>query len=299
MVPNAADDDRLTPFVFEGAALRGAIVRLHATARAVLACHDYPAPIARALGELLAASTLLASTLKLAGSMIVQLRGDGPLRLLVVECAGNLDLRATAQWSAADVATLGPAASLRALAGSDQGRLVITLDPGGGGTLYQGIVTLQSESIAASIEHYLATSEQLQSRLVLVTEDGAARGLLLQRLPASAAADEPTWVRATARLSAAPALLKDTADDTSVLGALFPDDDLRVFPARSARFACKCSRERAANALRIAGAAEVEAAIAQSGHVEVTCEYCGRRYDFDPAAARALFAGGAPARRPG
>jgi len=296
---NTADDDRLTPFVFERAALRGAIVRLDATARAVLACHDYPAPIARALRELLAASTLLASPLKLAGSMIVQLRGDGPLRLLVVECAGNLDLRATAQWSADEVAALGPAASLRALAGSDQGRLVITLDPGGGGTLYQGIVALQSESIAASIEHYLVTSEQLQSRLVLLAEGGATRGLLLQRLPASAAADEPAWVRATARLSDAADLLQGAADDASVLRALFPDDDLRVFPARPTRFACKCSRERAANALRIAGAAEVEAAIAQSGHVEVTCEYCGRRYDFDPAAARALFADGAPARRPG
>jgi molecular chaperone Hsp33 len=292
-------DDRLTPFVFERAALRGAIVRLDATAGAILAGHDYPPPIARALGELLAASALLASTLKLDGSMIVQLRGDGPLRLLVVECDGNLDLRATAQWSAADVAALGPDASLRALAGSGQARLAITLDPRGAGNLYQGIVMLQTESIAASIEHYLETSEQLPSRLVLATREGVTRGLLLQRLPESAPGDAATWTEASRRLSQAPRSLLEASNETALLRAVFPGDDLRVFAARAARFACKCSQARAANALRIAGQGEVEAALAESGHVEVTCEYCGRRYTFDPPAARALFEPGAQARRSG
>jgi molecular chaperone Hsp33 len=295
----AQHDDRLTPFVFERAALRGALVRLDTTAASILAGHDYPPPIARALCELLAASALLASTLKLDGSMIVQLRGEGPLRLLVVECDGNLDLRATAQWSAADVAALGPDASLRALAGSGEARLAITLDPRGAGNLYQGIVTLKTESIAASIEHYLETSEQLPSRLVLATRAELTRGLLLQRLPESAPGDAATWVEATRHLSEARPSLLDAPDDTALLRALFPDDDLRVFPARAARFACKCSLARAANALRIAGRGEVEAALAGSGHVEVTCEYCGRRYTFDPPAARALFEPGAQARRPG
>jgi len=295
-----ADADRLTPFVFERAAIRGAVVRLSAVSRAILACHAYPPAVARALGELTAASTLLASTLKLDGSLIVQMRGAGPLSLLVVECDGTLSLRATAQWSDAAVAALGDDASLAALAGSEAAaRLVITLDPRTGATLYQGIVALTGDSIAASIEHYLATSEQLQSRLRLDVRDGEASGVLVQRLPASSAEDEETWTRAAESLAAAPAGRWRDGDTMTLLAGLFPRDDLRVFPPRHARFQCRCSARRAENALRIAGLAEVEAALAERPRVEVTCEYCGRVYTFDPAAARALFPPAGPRSRQG
>jgi molecular chaperone Hsp33 len=283
-------DDALTPFVFEHAALRGGIVRLRDTSRAILAAHPYPPAIARALGELLAASALLAATLKLDGSLIVQMRGNGPLGLLVVECDGSLALRATAQWSDDAVARLGPEAPLHALAGApDAARLAITLDPRGAGTLYQGIVALQGTSIAASIEHYLATSEQLPSRLILGTANGTTAGLLLQRLPQSTAEDTATWQRASHAVTGAQDALLAVDDTTALLRALFPADDVRVFPARAARFECKCSPERAQRALRIAGRVEVEAALAEKGRVEVVCEYCGRLYLFEPPAARAVF----------
>jgi molecular chaperone Hsp33 len=282
--------DLLTPFVFERAQIRGAIVQLSDVSRGILACHAYPPAVARALGELLAATALLAGTGKLDGSLVAQLRGDGPLSLLVVECDGSLALRATAQWDDKAVAALPGDASLAALAGSPAAaRLAITLDPRGSGNLYQGIVALQFESIAASIEHYLATSEQLQSRLRLDLHAARATGVLVQRLPASTDDDEDTWQRAEASLAAVPSAALRSSDAVGVLRALFPRDDLRVFTARTARFQCKCSLERARNALRIAGAAEVEAALAEQGKVEVTCEYCGRVYPFDPAAARALF----------
>jgi molecular chaperone Hsp33 len=285
-----SDDDALTPFVFERAAIRGGLVHLGAASRAILGAHAYPPSIARALAELTAAAALLAATLKLDGSLTVQLRGDGPLRLLVVECDGTLALRGTAQWSGDAVARFGNDASLRALAGAPaQARLAITLDPRDGGTLYQGIVALEGDSIAASIEHYLATSEQLPSRLVLATAHGKASGLLLQRLPASTADDTETWRRAAHALTDAGAALLAVREPAALLQALFPRDDLRVFPARAARFECKCTRARAENALRIAGRGEVEAALAQNGRVDVTCEYCGREYAFDPPAARALF----------
>jgi len=292
-VATTASRDALTPFVFEHTAIRGGVVALADTSRAILAAHDYPPAIARALAELLAAAALLAATLKLDGSLIVQLRGDGPLSLLVVECDGTLGLRATAQWSADLVAALGPDADLVALAGgASQARLAITLDPRGAGTLYQGIVALQGTSIAASIEHYLATSEQLASRLLLRFDDGAAHGLLVQRLPGSSAADDETWTAVGGRMSAAGAAdALGHGDAPDVLRRLFPTHDVRVFRSRPARFACRCSRERAENALRIAGLGEVEAALAADGRVEVTCEYCGRRYRFEPAAARALFDG--------
>jgi molecular chaperone Hsp33 len=288
-----ASRDALTPFLFEHTAIRGGIVALSDTSRAILAGHDYPPPIARALGELLAAAALLAATLKLDGSLIVQLRGDGPLSLLVVECDDTLGMRATAQWSAARVSALGADAGIVELAGgASQAQLAITLDPRGAGTLYQGIVALEGTSIAASIEHYLATSEQLDSRLMLRFDDGAAHGLLVQRLPGSGAADDETWTAVATRLAGRDgAALLGHGDAPAVLRRLFPTHDVRVFKQRPARFACRCSRERAENALRIAGAAEVEAALAAEGHVEVTCEYCGRQYRFEPAAARALFDG--------
>ena len=298
----AISEDALAPFVVEHAPVRGALIRLDATSRAILGQHAYPPPLARALAELLAAAALLASTLKLDGSLVVQLSGDGPVRLLVVECNDALDMRATAQWNAAQVAALGEHASLAQLAGTRaQSRLTLTLDQRSSGTLYQGIVALDGESIAASIEHYLATSEQLQSRLWLDARGAAVRGLLLQRLPAATDADDATWTRLTRdadcalRATASPHPVDDDATQPhasfpAVLAHAFPHDDVRLFAARPVRFACRCSAGRVANALRIAGREEIEAALAERGIVEVTCEFCNRRYSFGAAEARALFA---------
>ena len=283
--------DTLTRFVFEHAALRGALVTLGDTVRAVLACHAYPPAVQRVLAELLAAAALLASTLKFQGSLIMQLQGDGPVRLLVVECTDALDLRATAQWDAARTAALGPAATLADLAGGPaHGRLVLTLDPKGAGTIYQGIVTLESGSVAGLIEHYLATSEQLASRLALAVRDGTAAGVIVQRLPGASEDDDATWSRVRERIDAlAPGMLHDDTVEAR-LQTLFPEDDLRMFAPRAAQARCSCSRERVANALRIAGRDEVEAILAERSDVEVTCEFCNRRYVFDPDEARAVFA---------
>lgn len=298
MIVATAGGDALTRFVFEHAAVRGAYVALGDTSAAALACHPYPPALQRVLCELLAASALLASTLKFTGSLIVQLQGDGPVRLLVVECTDALGLRATAQWDAERTAAVGPEASLADLAGGPaHGRLVLTLDPKGAGTVYQGIVALESGSVAGLVEHYLATSEQLASRLVLATRDGRAAGLLLQRLPGATEEDDDTWRRAQAAVDAlAPTALLAGAPATTLIGAVFPEDDVRVFAPRAAAFACSCSHQRVENALRIAGAAEIESILAERGDVEVTCEFCNRRYTFGPAEARAIFAPVAPTR---
>ncbi len=282
--------DGLTPFVLEHAAVRGAFVSLPATAREVLACHAYPPAIARVMRELLAACALLASTLKFEGSLIAQLSGDGPVRLLVVECTDTLGLRATAQWDAARVEHLGPAASLAELAGGAQrGRLVLTLDQKGAGTMYQGIVALEAGSIAGLIEHYLATSEQLASRLVLAAGDGAA-GLLVQRLPGASEEDDATWTRVAGALDAIDAAsLLAAPSPNDAIASVLREDDVRAFKTRAVAFACSCSRERVAKALRIAGSAEVESILAERGNVEVTCEFCNRRYTFSPDEARAVF----------
>ena len=294
--------DALSRFVFEGAAVRGAFVTLDDTCRDILACHRYPPSLARVLGELLAAAALLASTLKFKGSLVVELRGDGPVHLLVVECDATLALRATAQWNA-DAEALPASADLATLAGGGEhdvahrpggppthARLAITLDPRDGGPLYQGIVALETAAVATLIEHYLTRSEQIESRLILATDTRRSRGLLLQRMPSSGAADDAIWARATAHASriAARDLLAARAP-ARLLSSRFPDCDIRLFDPVPARFACGCSEERIANALRLLGRAEVESLIAEQGMVGVTCEFCNRHYAFVAAEARALL----------
>jgi len=296
--------DALVPFVFEGAAVRGACVRMDGAAHEALVAHEYPEPLKRVLGELLVAATLLAASLKFRGSLVVQLAGPGPVRLAVVECDHTLSLRATAQWDRGAVSRLSADASLADLAGdASQARLAITLDPEGG-PLYQGIVALEAGSVASLLEHYLASSEQLESRLALAASDGRAGGLLVQRLPGAHdedVEDDGAWDEAARIVSGASARDLVAGDEpTGVLARLFASRDLRVFEARTPRFACRCSRPRVEQALRIAGRDEVEAALAEMGEVVVTCEYCGRRYTYTPGQARSLFEptaarpGGAP-----
>jgi molecular chaperone Hsp33 len=280
--------DALAPFVFEHGAVRGAVVSLDATCSEILGCHAYPPALAQLLAELLAASALLAATLKFGGSLIVQLQGAGPVRLLVVECAAGFTLRATAQWTEA-IHALPASADLATLAGTT-GRLAITLDPKNGEPVYQGIVALEAASIATLIEHYLETSEQIPSRMLLASERERVRGMLLQRLPGATDADLVLWEHAAQAMQQADAhalLAAPTA--AALVSGVFPEDDLRLFRLRAARFGCSCTRERVDNALRMVGRDEVEDILAEQGQVSVTCEFCNREYGFSADEARALF----------
>jgi len=282
--------DALVPFVFEGAAVRGALVSLDACGRDILACHPYPPALRRVLAELLAAAALLASTLKFRGSLIVQLQAKGPVRLLVVECDATLALRATAQWGG-DATTLPADADLATLAGAPaDARLAITLDPKDGGPLYQGIVGLEAASIATLIEHYLTTSEQIDSRLVLASAAHGVRGLLVQRLPDAGPAGGDAWERIAATTGTLGSDdLQGAGDAAGLLSAHFPEHDIRLFDPRPLRFACGCSEERIVGALRLLGRGEVESILAEQGMVGVTCEFCNRHYTFVASDARALF----------
>src|SRR5438477_844657 len=277
-------EDNLTRFVFERAAVRGAVVSLDVAYRDILACHPYPSAIERVIGETLAAVCLLANSLKFDGSLILQFHGGGALRLLVVECSAALELRATAQWTG-DVPADAPLADLAGDA--RKSRMVLTLDPKDGSPLYQGVVALEGGSIAKLFEHYLAKSEQIESRLWLRAASGRARGVLLQRMPGSSEADTDTWTRGSKAIVATSRLF-DADDAHEALAALFPADDLRVFRPRRPRFGCPCSRERVEAALRLLGNAEVESILAERGIVGVDCEFCNRRYEVAADEARAL-----------
>jgi molecular chaperone Hsp33 len=290
MAPIASFVDSVSRFLFEEKAIRGTLVSLDSACEDIVTQHPYPAVLRRALAELLAASVLLAAALKFKGALIVQLQGAGPVRLLVVECDARLNLRATAQWTQAAEA-LPASASLSELAGDPaRSRLAIMLDPQDGSPIYQGIVALEASSIATLIEHYLSTSEQIDSRMVLATEGTRVRGLLLQRLPRAGADEDDTWRRAAASI--------DLVDAAALLGAPsvealltthFHNDDVRVFAPHTARFHCDCTKERVKNALRMLGRDEIEGILAEQGEVGVTCEFCNRAYTFDPDEARGLF----------
>ncbi len=284
--------DNVTRFMFEPAAVRGALVSLDDACREILGQHPYPPALRRVLAELLAASALLASTLSFKGTLSVQLQGTGSVRVLVVECTAGLGLRATAQWHD-DAAALPDDASLCDLAGDPAAsRLAIMLDPKDGGPVYRGIVALEAASVAALIEHYLMASEQIDSRLMLAAEGTRARGMLLQRMPGGGPDDDVAWRRTASRLDMSDADLLGAGSVEALLAARFPSDDIRVFPPRTARFHCDCSRERVSNALRMLGRAEIDSILAEQGMVGVTCEFCSRGYSFVAADARALFTPG-------
>ena len=275
--------DTLSRFIFDKGAVRGEIVHLDATWEAVLARHEYP-PILRArMGEFMAASALLAATLKFNGSLTMQVQAEGPVNLLVVECSSERVMRATAQWS-----DLPEQASLPELFGN--GQLVITLDPEHGKERYQGIVKLEGHSVAEILQNYLQQSEQLNTSLWLAADDSRATGMLLQKLPDRESDDEDIWQRALhlgATVSQQELLQLDAQE---IIQRLFHQEDIRLFDPEPVRFGCSCSRERVANVLKMLGHDEITAILHEEGAIHVNCEFCNQFYEFDSVDAEQLFA---------
>jgi len=182
--------DVLQRFLFEHTAVRGELVQLDTSWREVLGRHDYPPGVRRLLGEMMAAAALLSATLKFSGSMTMQIQGGGPVSLLVVECGADLGMRAVAKWEG----VVEDGAGLPELVGN--GHFVITLDPGEGKKTYQGIVEVTGDTVAEALEHYMAHSEQLETRLFLAADEWGAAGMLLQKLPGGRDGDQDAWNRA-------------------------------------------------------------------------------------------------------
>jgi len=283
--------DILQRFLFEDNAVRGELVHLDATYRAIRDTHSYPLPVRSLLGQTLVASALLSGSIKAHDSLIVQVQASGPVHLLVAQCTSRRSLRGVARWSGA----VKPG-DLEALCGP--GRLAITIDPGQGHDRYQGLVALSGKSIAAAIETYFAQSEQLPTRLWLACDGERAAGMLLQSLPGKRS-DPDAWnrVQHLADTVTGREILELSVDE--LRRRLFHEEDVRVFEPERATFRCTCSRETIGAVLRSLGRAEVEEALAEQGELAVTCEFCNRRYVFDPVDVEAVFTGEAPLQAPG
>jgi molecular chaperone Hsp33 len=276
--------DSLQRFIFENAPIRGEIVHLDATWRAVLERRAYPPRVRDILGELMAAAALLTSTLKFDGRLIMQVQGSGPVSLLVVECTSDRTMRAIAQWQG-EV----PDAPLSELVGD--GRLAVTIDPLKGKERYQAIVELEGLSVAEAFENYFARSEQLATRLWLASDTRQAAGMLLQRLPDSPLSDDEAWIRAVHLGSTITREELLALPVREIIHRLYHEEDIRLFSRMPVSFRCSCSRQRVENVLRMLGHDEVHAILAEQGSIRVDCEFCGDSFEFDRIDAEQLFAG--------
>lgn len=274
--------DAVIPFSFEHLPVRGEIVQLESSWQRMQRDHAYGEPVREVLGHAAAASALIAQSLKFDGSITLQISGEGPLSMLVMQCTSDLELRGMA--SAATAADDASYAELVADA-----RCAITVDAGAMERPYQGIVEASGESLAESLRAYYVRSAQIPTHFKLVAEPHCCGGILLQQMPGIVGVMPDDWYRLG--MLAATLRTEDLAGGVGpeLLASLFAEDDLRVFNPRAAVFRCRCSQARAEEVLRLLGERETREACAEQGQVEVTCQYCGHKRAFDAVDISRLF----------
>jgi molecular chaperone Hsp33 len=274
--------NEIQTFILEGSGIRGALVRLTDTWRRVVAAHDYPPALRTLLGEGVVSTLLLASGLKATPSVSLQLQSEGPLKLLLVQCADGQRVRAMASYrNAAESAPL-----------ITEGKLVVNLDTGRPNGFFQGIVPLTSSKLDECLESYFEQSEQLTTRLVLRSDDECVAGLLLQVLPGHGEELATDAFEAAAACAATVSVAELTAlSAEELLPKLFAGQSIRLFSARPVAHDCRCTPERLAGVVRMLGADEVKSLLAEQGHVELKCEFCNRAFRYDDVQVEAILHG--------
>ncbi len=303
----------LHKFIFEGLPVRGALVRLTDAWQEVLQRRAantqtgaYAPPVSELLGEMLAAGVLMQSNIKFNGALVLQIMGDGPVKVAVAEVQSDLSLRATASVQG----EVGEGVRLSEMVNVlGEGRCAITLDPKDkqpGQQAYQGVVALHGdkreklEKISEVLEHYMLQSEQLDTRLILAADSSVAAGLLIQRMPMEGSGnlgksneDDLGLDEAFNRIAIFAQSLKReellSLDADTILHRLFWEEKLLRFEPHTPKFACSCSREKVANMLHSLGSDEVESILTERENVEVGCDFCGAQYRFDAVDAAQIF----------
>jgi molecular chaperone Hsp33 len=275
------NQDTLHPFLFENTPIRGNIATLQQTYIDALQHQNLPPAIKFALGELMVASALLISTLKMEGALILQLQSKGLLKLLVVECSSDLEIRATAKWG-------DEIAQQNFIELVKGGQFVITLTPKNSEP-YQGIVALEGDSIAEMLEQYMLRSQQIDTTLWLHCDDKSASGMLLQKLPNQTLHDQDSWNRINQLANTVTHHELCTLTPEALLPRLFNEEDVRLFNGRAITANCSCSHEHVANMLEMLGESEIQSIIEEQGSIQIHCDFCNKLYVFDESEAIALF----------
>ncbi|MCJ2079575.1 Hsp33 family molecular chaperone [Methylobacterium sp. E-016] len=317
-------DDCVLPFSVEALDVRGRVVRLGPSVDTILRRHGYPDAVARLLGEAAALTVLLGSSLKFEGRFQLQTKTDGPVGMIVVDFEAPDRLRATARFEAEAIAALGTGPHKAAeLIG--QGHLAMTIDQGSAASRYQGVVALEGQSLEEAAHQYFRQSEQIPTQVRLAVaeafEDGQSRwragGLLVQFLPQSidrarladlppgdipegrvhldenGTQEDDAWVEARALVGTVEdhELVDPAVSSERLLYRLFHERGVRVFEAQAVHEQCRCSRERVMCMIRSFSPEERREMVADDGRVVITCEFCSRRYDLDPAEVEAEVGG--------
>lgn len=283
-------DDVVLPFQVDGLNVRGRLAKLGPALDTILRQHAYPRPVSRLLGEALALAAAVGSSLKFDSIFSVQAKGDGPIRLMVVDVTAAGHLRGYAQLSNRPIA-----ADERRLAHLiGKGQLAFTVDQGPDTERYQGIVELGEASLSEAVDHYFKQSEQLETRIVLAADLSTAwrsSALMIQRLPGEAG-DPDAWNRTQHLVESLTEdeLLDPELSPASVLYRLFHSEGVRVFPSRPLEAKCRCSRERADAALRLVPDDELSDFMVD-GRFIVTCQFCNASNIFSEKEVRSLRAG--------
>ena len=276
----------LNRYLFEDLSVRGELVQLDEAYQRIISSKEYPAALQKLLGELLVSTTLLTATLKFEGSITIQLQGDGPVSLAVINGDHDQKIRGVARWEG-DIAD---DASLHDMMG--KGYLVITIEPKKG-ERYQGVVGLEGETLADVIEGYFANSEQLKTRLWIRTGEhegkAHAAGMMIQVMPDGTGTPEDFE-----HLEQLTATVKNeelfTLPANELLYRLYNQDSVRLYEPQPVEFHCGCSRERSGAAIITVERAEINDILAEEGSVSLHCDYCGTSYSFDEAEITELYA---------
>lgn len=302
------DMDVVQPFRLEKSNVRGRMARLGPVLADIMKRHDYPPPVCALLCETVVLAMLLSAMIKYDGIFTLQIKGEGPIRVLVADVTGKGEVRA---WASFDDAAVRKAARrtqdhknryYRLLGG--QGHIVFTVDPGKAEKRYQGIVELKGESISEAVQHYFTQSEQIKTffKIAVHPQDThwQAAGIMIQQMPPedagrAAETDRETeiedWTRAAILLDSCTdgEMLSPVLHSADVLYRLFHEDGVRVYSPTHVRFKCRCTRERVVDILRTIPRAELEELCAKEGHVAITCEFCSEKYQFDPPQVAAVY----------
>lgn len=276
--------DIRTRFIFDDMPIRGMYIRLEKVWHHIVNQKHYPVAICRALGELLAAGSLLSANLKNEGTLIVQVQGQGRLKMLVVEATSENTVRATARWD--ETAEIRDDESLTALLGENS-VFVLTHQPKDADP-WQGVVPLEGDSIAQMLVNYMKRSEQLDTYITLAADDQAAGALLLQRLPEEEL-DDAAWEHVTTLAQTLIPQELTGLDAHHALYRLYHETPPRVFEPETIEFACTCSRGKVSDMLLMLGGQEVGGVVAEQGSIQIDCDFCHTKYVFDETNVNALF----------